>query len=111
MIVLHSLTGRDIYYAKYYGKGGGGRAAGEKSKDWGLGKKNEKRRKITLKKALKMHPFGFTPPAANLFLGGKKISKEGGNDLNAQYISLKSPDPDPQVWCCCCWAEATTPWT
>ena len=51
-------------------------------------KGKEKRRKITLKKgekALKM------PTAANLFVGKKNlISKErgGGNDQNAQYISL-----------------------
>ena len=37
-----------------------------------------------------MHLLGFAPPAANLLVGEKKlISKEGGgNDQNAQYISL-----------------------
>ena len=57
---------RDIYYAKYYGKGGWGKASWGKNKNQELGKKmkkgKEKRRKITLKKgekALKMHLFGL----------------------------------------------------
>ena len=54
---------RDIYYAKYYGKGGG--ENGQPGK--------EKRRKITLKKgekALKMHLFG--PARRKLISRGKK---------------------------------------
>ena len=57
---------RDIYYEKFYEKGGGMASLGKKKKKKELGKKNEKgkekRRKITLKKeekALKMHHFGL----------------------------------------------------
>ena len=37
-----------------------------------------------------MHLFGFAPPAANLFVGGKNESQKrgGGNYCIAQYISL-----------------------
>ena len=56
---------RDIYYAKYYGKGGEGKwPSGEKNEIRKKHKKKgkEKRRKIKLKKgekALKMHLFGL----------------------------------------------------
>ena len=57
---------RDIYYAKYYGKGGGKWPAGEKKIKLGVREKNEKgkekRRKITLKKrekALNIHLSGL----------------------------------------------------
>ena len=39
MNLINRLLSRDIYYAKYYGKGGGVIAVGEKK----LGRKNEKR--------------------------------------------------------------------
>ena len=62
-------------------------------------KGKEKRRKITFKKGEKglqnasfwaINSKYFAPPAANLFVGGKIESqkKGGGNDQNAQYISL-----------------------
>ena len=44
-------------------------------------KKGEKKEKITLKKALKMHLFGLRPARRKLICRGKKrISKEGGGE-------------------------------
>ena len=62
-VLFFSPDPRDIYYAKYYGKGGGIWSAGEKNLELGKNEKGkEKRRKITLKKgkeALKMHCLGL----------------------------------------------------
>ena len=79
---------RDIYYAKYYGKGGGNGQLGEKIKIRrirGIKKKKGKAKKGG--KALKMHFLGYKLKK----ISQTYLSKEGGgNDQNAQYISLRS---------------------
>ena len=60
---IASLQARDIYYAKYYGKGRGGMVSWGKKIKLGVREKNEKGKRKNyikkVKKALKMHLFGL----------------------------------------------------
>ena len=92
MYKVFKCSYRDIYYAKYCGKGGGDgqlrKKIGVRVKKIKRGK--ERRRQITLKKgekALKIHLFG-----PQTYLSGKKlISKEGGGGGKLSKCTIYIP--------------------
>ena len=90
---------RDIYYAKYYGRGGGKWLAGEKNEI--RERKKEENHIEKGGKGLKNASFwainsknfagGLPPARRKLIVGKKKLNlKRGEDDQNAQYISLEA---------------------
>ena len=84
---------RDIYYAKYYGKGGGEWSAG--GKKLGVRGKNAKVERKKEENYIKKGEKGFktqkiSPRPPQTYLSGKKFSsqKRGGGESECTYIYL-----------------------